>query len=205
MTITRDHGSWVHPEVVFAGAARIGFSSCVGYGPPAAEKTYIGEEVRIGAFCVIEQGVHIGDNVEIDHYCRIARGARIGAKTRILYRAQVFDDVRIGRDCIIGGELVDRAVVEDEVTFQGNTAHSHRDPTGDWDETEEPSPIIARGSVVGIGALLIGGITIGPRAYVAAGEIVTCDVPEETVLKAGALLPLSYFRGVIKVRERRES
>jgi acetyltransferase-like isoleucine patch superfamily enzyme len=200
MTITLDHGAWFHPAIVFGGTAHVGFNTCVGYGPVADEATFIGDGVRIGAFCVIEHGVHIEANVEIDHYCRIARGTRIGAKTRILYGAQVFDDVRIGRDCIIGGDLVDRAIVGDEVTFQGNTAHSHADPTGDWDETEEASPVIETGSVVGIGALLIGGITIGPRAYVAAGEIAKCNVPEEMVLLGGELRPLSYFRGVIKVR-----
>lgn len=200
MTIIRDQGAWVHPDVVFGGNAHVGFNSCIGYGPLADKVTYIGDGVRIGAFCIIEYGVHIEDYVEIDHYCRIARGTRIGTKTRILYRAQVFDDVRIGRDCIIAGELVDRTIIGDEVTFQGNTAHSHRDPTADWDETEEPSPVIERGSVVGFGALLIGGITIGPRAYVAAGEIAKCNVPEEMVLLGQELRPLSYFRGVIKVR-----
>jgi acetyltransferase-like isoleucine patch superfamily enzyme len=75
------------------------------------------------------------------------------------------------------------------------------DATGDWDQTEESSPVIRSGSVVGVDAILIGGITIGPRAYVAAGERVTCDVPEEMVLKGGQLRPLSYFRGMIKVRE----
>ncbi len=200
MTVTRDDRTWVHSEVVFGGTAHIGFSSCVGYGPTSDEKTYIGDGVRIGAFCVIGHGVHIEADVEIDHYCRISCRARIGVKTRILYGTQVFDDVRVGRDCIIAGDLVDRTIVEDEVTFQGNTAHSHRDPTGDWDKTEEPSPVIKRGSIVGIGAILIGGITIGPRAYVAAGEIVKCNVPEENVLQGGKLWPLSYFRGLIKVR-----
>jgi acetyltransferase-like isoleucine patch superfamily enzyme len=68
------------------------------------------------------------------------------------------------------------------------------------DQTEEPSPVIESGSIVGVGAIVIGGIRVGPRAYVAAGEIVTCDVPEGTVLKRGELHPLSYFRGLIKVR-----
>ena len=200
MKVTHDEQAWIHPSVVFEGSAHIGFSSCIGYGPITDDSAHIGDGVRVGAFCVIEHGVHIAAGVEIDHYCRIACGARIGAKTRILYGAQVFNDVQIGRNCIIGGNLVDRTIVGDEVTYQGNTAHSHRDPTGDWDETEEPSPVIERGSVVAIGALLIGGIRIGPRAYVAAGEIVKCDVPEETVLNDGELQPLSAFRGVIKVR-----
>lgn len=200
MTITRQQGSWIHSDIVFGGAVDVGFNSCLGYGEPNDERTYIGGGVRVGAFCIVEHGVHIEDNVEIDHYCRIARGVHIGANTRILYRAQIFDDVQIGRNCIIAGELVDRTIVGDNVTFQGNTAHTHRDPTGDWNETEEPSPVIERGSVVGIGALLIGGITIGPCAYVGAGEIVKCDVPEQTVVQDGKLHQLSDFRGLIKVR-----
>ena len=200
MSVRCDHGAWIHPDVAFGDDGHVGFSSCVGYGPPGEVVTYIGNRVRVGAFCVIDHGVHIESDVEIDHYCRVAQGTRIGPKTKILYGAQVFENVKIGRDCIIAGHLVDRTVVGDEVTFQGNTAHNHRDATGDWDETEEPSPTIERGSVVGIGALLIGGITIGPRAYVAAGEIVKCNVPTEHVLCGGYLRPLSEFRGLIKVR-----
>lgn len=200
MNIICEQGAFVHPDVVFEGSAHIGFTTVVGHGPAAKDRAVLGDGIRIGAFCIIEHGVHIDANVEIDHYCRICSGVRIGSKTRILYRAQVFNEVRIGRDCIIAGELVDRTIIGDEVTFQGNTAHSHNDPTGDWDETEELSPVIESGSVVGIGALLIGGIRVGPRAYVAAGEIVRCDVPEETVLQGGKLLPLSHFRGLIKVR-----
>ena len=99
------------------------------------------------------------------------------------------------------GELVDRTVVEDWVTFQGATAHCYTDATGDWEETEEPSPVIKRGSVVGVGALLIGGIVIGPRAFVAGGERVTCDVPEGMVLQGGELTRITEWRGRIKVRD----
>lgn len=200
MKITCDPGAWVHPDVVWSGQAHVGFNSCVGYGELGGEPTTVGDGVRIGAFCVVEHGVQIGAGVEIDHYCRIARGVSIGAGTRILYRAQLFADVRIGRDCVIAGELVDRAIVGDEVTFQGNTAHSHRDPTGDWDETEEPSPTIESGSVVGVNALILGGIRIGPRAYVAAGEIARTNVPEGMVLIGARLRHLAEFRGLIKVR-----
>ena len=105
-----------------------------------------------------------------------------------------------GQNCIIAGELVDRTVVEDWVRFQGETAHSHTDATGDWDDTVEPSPTIKRGSVVGVGAFLIGGITIGPHAFVAAGERVTCDVPEGMVLQGGKLQPIADLRGLIKLR-----
>jgi acetyltransferase-like isoleucine patch superfamily enzyme len=200
VTSSQQPGAWIHPDITLPAGVRVGFCSCIGHGSIEYGVTTIEDNVHIGAFCVVEHGVHLETDVLVDHYCRISRGTRIGARTRILYRAQVFDNVVIGRDCIIAGELVDRTLVEDEVTFQGNTAHTHADATGDWDETEEPSPTIRRGSVVGIGALLVGGITVGPRSYIAAGELVRCDVPPETVLRAGQLYPLSRFRGMIKVR-----
>ncbi len=200
MSITVERGAWVHEAVVFAGSAHIGFNSCVGHGELDEDGTRIGDNVRIGAFCIIEHGAHIGPGVEIDHYCRIGRGVRIGAGTRILYGAQVFDYVVIGEKCIVSGDLVDRTIIEDEVTFQGNTAHRHNDATGDWDTTEEPSPVVKRGSVVGIGAMLIGGITIGPRAYIAAGEMARTNIGREMVLRGGNERPIADFMGSIKVR-----
>ena len=196
-----DKTARVHPATRFNRNASVGFCSSVGYEATEKEPVYIGDGVCIGAFCLIEGRVHLADGVEVDHYCRISYGSQIGTGTRVLYRAQIFDEVSIGENCIIAGELVDRTIVEDWVRFQGETAHSHADATGDWDDTVEPSPIIKRGSVVGVGAILIGGITIGPRAYVAAGERVTCDVPEGMVLRDGKLRPITDFRGLIKLRD----
>ena len=67
-------------------------------------------------FCIIEAGAQLGAGVQVDHYCRIARGVRVGQATRLLYRAQVFDEVTIGYNCIISGELVDRTIVGNHVT-----------------------------------------------------------------------------------------
>ena len=199
MSVDIDKSAHVHPSTRFDGSASVGFCSCVGYEATETEFVRVGDGVSIGAFCLIEGDVHLAACVEVDHYCRISCGTRIGRGTRVLYRAQVFDQVSIGENCIIAGELVDRTVIEDGVRFQGETAHLHADATGDWDETVEPSPTIKCGSVVGVGAVLIGGITIGPRAFVAAGERVSCDVPEGMVLRGGKVSPIAAFRGLIKL------
>ncbi len=191
--------AWVEPGTVFDGVASVGFCSHV--GATGDDPVRIGDGVRIGAFCMVDGGAQLGAGVEVDHYCRIGWGTRIGARTRVLYRAQVFDEVVVGEDCIIAGELVDRTIVENWVRFQGETAHSHSDATRDWDEMVEPSPVIKRCSVVGVGTIVIGGVTVGPRAYVAAGERVTCNVPAEHVLHHSELLPLSDWRGRIKLKE----
>lgn len=191
--------AWIDPRTVFDGVASVGFCSHV--GGLGEDPVRFGDGVHVGAFCIVDGGADLGAGVEVDHYCRIGRGTRIGAGTRVLYGAQVFDQAVIGENCIVAGEVVDRTVIEDWVRFQGETAHSHADATADWDETVEPSPVIKRCSVVGVGAIVVGGVTIGPRAYVAAGERVTCDVPAEHVLHKGKLLPLSECRGMIKLRE----
>ena len=201
MSVQIDKTAQVHPTTRFDGDASVGFCSYVGYGATRVDPVCVGDGVRIGTFCLIEGGVQLAAAVEVDHYCRISYGSRIGTGTHVLYGAQIFDEVSVGENCVIAGELVDRTVVEDWVRFQGETAHLHTDVTGDWDDTVEPSPTIRRGSVVGVGAILIGGITIGPRAYVAAGERVTCDVPEGMLLRDGKLRPIAEFRGLIKLRD----
>ncbi len=199
MTVQIDKEARVHSTTRFDGDASVGFCSYVGYDTDGEEPVRVGDGVRIGAFCLIEGGVQLAAGVQVDHYCRISYGTRIGAGTRVLYRAQIFDEVSVGENCVIAGELVDRTVVEDLVRFQGETAHAHADTTGDWDNTVEKSPTIRRGSVVGVGAILIGEISIGPCAYVAAGERVTCDVPEGMLLRDGKLRPIADFRGLIKL------
>ncbi|MEQ8787433.1 MAG: hypothetical protein RIC55_14110 [Pirellulaceae bacterium] len=199
--IDRHDTAWIHESTVFAGEATVGHCSRVGHDADSDDPTRLGNRVRIGAFCLVYGGAKLGDDVEVDNYCLIGSGAKIACNTRILYKAHVYDDVTIGRNCIIGGDLVDRAVIGDNVTFQGQTAHAHPDATGDWDETEEPSPRILSGSVVGVGAIIVGDITIGPRAYVAAGEIVRCNVGREMMLKDGQQNPLADYRGMFKVRD----
>lgn len=164
--------------------------------------TVIGNNVQVGCYCLISNDVEIGDHVQIEHYCRVDSGSKIGDRTRILYGAKVFENVSIGRNCIIGGNLSDRTVVEDNVTYFGEIAHTYRNPGGadDWDTLIQPSPVIRFGSVVGQNALIIGGVSIGPEAYVGAGEVVRFDIPSRHVLFKGKLSPLSAWHGVLQVR-----
>lgn len=193
-------GIFVHDKVKVGKDVLIGHCSCIGYGDPADGEIIIGNNVKIGAFCVIHFGAIIQDDVSLDHYCKIGISAVIGKKTRILYGKQIYDEARIGANCIIGGHVADRTLIEDNVTYLGEIAHSHRDATLDWDETTEPSPVILKGSVVGVNALLIGGIRIGPGAYIGAGEIVKTNLGKDMALNNGKVQPLSALRDFIKSR-----
>lgn len=197
-------GIWINPKVVFGEGVTIGHASCIGYGLDGQGlKTIIGNNVTIGAFCIISLGARIGDNVELDHYCRVDSGSVIGNNTKILYSVQVFENVEIGENCIIGGDLIDRAIVEDNVTYMGHMAHGYRSPGNiqDWDTMVQPSPLIGHNSVIGERAMIIGGVSIGPESYIAAGEIVRTNIPARSVLYKGKLMPIESWRGLLKTRK----
>jgi serine acetyltransferase len=193
-------GIYVHEKVKIGKNVKIGHCSFIGYGDPNDGEILIEDNVTIGAFCVIHFGAKISQGVFIDHYCKIGIDATIGKDSQILYGKHVYDEATIGENCIIGGHVADRTIIEDNVTYLGEIAHSHRNASLNWDETEEDSPIIYRGSVVGVNALIIGGRKIGPCAYIGAGEVVRSDVGKGMALMKGKIKPLEYYKGSFKSR-----
>ena len=184
---------------------QIGDFSIVGHPGPHAGCVRVGREVKIGCYTIIGANVDLCECVDIDHFCKVGEGTKLGPNTRILYGARIYDDVVIGDNCIVAGELADNTIIESDVTFMGRVSHAYRAPVGPkcWDDPgcTQASPTVRSCSVVGEGAMLIGGISIGPRSYVAAGEFVRCDVPQDSVFIKGEISPLARWRGFIKVRE----
>ncbi len=193
-------GIFVHEKVRIGKNVKIGHCSCIGYGHVEDGDIIIEDNVTIGAFCVIHFGVILRKGVDLDHYCKVGAEAKIGQNTKVLYGKHIYDEVEIGSNCIIGGHVADRTIIEDNVTYLGEIAHSHRNATLDWDGTVEPSPIILQGSFIGVNALIIGGRKIGPCSYIGAGEIVRTDVGEGMAFMKGELNPLTKYRGMFKTR-----
>lgn len=193
-------GIFIHEKVKIGKNVSIGHCSCIGFGDPEDGELIIGDNVTMGAFCIIHFGAVIKEGAYIDHKCVIRIEAEIGKNTQVLSGKEVGWKAKVGDNCIIGGNVADRTIIEDEVTYLGEIAHSHRDASRDWDTTEEHSPVILKGSVVGVNALIIGPRKIGPCAYVGAGEIVRTDVGEGVALMKGEIKPLSAYRGMFKSR-----
>ena len=193
-------GIFVHDKVKIGKNVKIGHCSCIGLGDPEDGEIIIEDNVSIGAFCVIHFGAVIKESVNIDHKCVIGSDVEIGKNTKILSGKEVTYKAKVGENCIIGGHVPDRTVIEDDVTFMGEIAHSHRDSSRDWETTEEESPIIYKGSFIGVNALIIGPRKIGPCAYIGAGEIVRTDLGDGIALMKGEMKPLSSHRGMFKSR-----
>ena len=153
-----------------AGSAVAGEPVTVGHNCLVANHVVVYEGVRIGADCVIEDRVRIGYN------------STIGERTRIVYGAYVCDRVTIGADACVAGFICDGTTIGDRSTVMGELVHEYSRPHEGWWEVDEEPPVIEADSVVGYGARVVGGIRIGPRSYVAAGAMVTKDVPPQHVV-----------------------
>jgi acetyltransferase-like isoleucine patch superfamily enzyme len=117
----------------------------------------IGDESKIGTFVEIQKGVLIGKRVKVSSHTFICEGVTIE------------DEVFIGHGVMFTNDKYPRAANADG-TLQTEA---------DW--TVTPT-LIKRGASIGSNATIICGVTIGERAIVGAGSVVTHDVPPDVIV-----------------------
>ena len=117
----------------------------------------IGDETKIGTFVEIQKGVHVGKQVKISSHTFICEGVTVE------------DEVFIGHGVMFTNDKYPRATT-DTGELQGES---------DW--ICIPT-LIKRGASIGSNATIMCGITIGERAMIGAGSVVTHDVPPGAVI-----------------------
>ena len=187
-------------NIQFKGTAEIGHCSIIGDFGDNPRDSLIGNNVKVGRFCFIEGGVNVGANFEADDYCGVYSTAQIGNNVKLLYGRKIYGRSIVGDNCIIGGDICERLILSDNVTFMGEVAHSHYNPKKDWDLTDEPSPTIGEGTIVGVNAILVGGIHIGKNCYISAGEILRHDLEDNMVFYKNHVYPIINFKGFLNTR-----
>lgn len=161
----------------------------------AVEPTTVGSGCRIAAQVVIYEGTNIGSEVSIDDRSRIGFNCTIGNSTLIQYAAQICDRVIIGGNCVISGFICDGSVIADHAIVLGTLVHSFSHPEKSWGIIES-SPTIEEKVVVGFNALVVGGVRVGRNSYIAAGALVTKDVPPKSiVLGTNGIVPWKEWKG----------
>ena len=109
-----------------------------------------------------------------------------------LYRAmgiRIGQSVFVGLDTWLDDQFPELITIEDEVTISFRVTVVVHDDARRMDHVEAGAghgtvaPVtLRRGCYLGAGALLLPGVTIGERAVVAAGAVVTRDVPPNTLV-----------------------
>lgn len=164
----------------------------------ATQPTIIGPNTYIGHYAVVGSGSVLSSGVIVDDYCSIESDVTLGERCLVIYRAQICNEANVGNGCVIGGFVAERVVVGDRVRIFGKVVHSQHDPTLGWDapEATDASAVINDDAFVGFNAMIVGGVSVGERAYVCAGAIVTKDVPARHVAcSVNRMIPFDQWRG----------
>lgn len=193
---------YVDAEAVILGPSQIGDGSFIDggvvVGYPARAKILggfkdldeISEGSRIGRNAVIRrgsiiyEGASLGDGVELGHNVLIREDTAVGDGVRIGTGSIVEKGVRIGRGAWVQSMVyIPNGTIVEEDVFIGPNAVITNDK---YPPSERLDPVvIRRGAVIGANATLVAGVEIGEGAVVAAGAVVTKDVPSGVVV-AGA-------------------
>jgi acetyltransferase-like isoleucine patch superfamily enzyme len=167
-----------------------------GHPGEACAPVVIGERCLIFNQVIVYEGVRIGDDCVLEDRVRLGYDVRVGDRSRLVYGGYICDRVSIGSDTRVGGFVCDGVIIGDRSTVMGQLVHEYTRPHEPWWEVDEAPPVIGEDTVVAYGALVVGGIRIGPRSYVAAGAVITKDVPPEHVATGTNILtPMDQWSG----------
>ena len=139
-------------------------------------------------------GVRIHESAYVDD------GVRIGAGTKIWHFVHVLGDTTIGKDCVLGQNVMagPRVTIGDGCKIQNNVAlydgveledDVFCGPSCDFNNVNNPRAflnrksefrrtLVRRGASIGANATIVCGHTLGAYCFIAAGAVVARDVPD---------------------------
>ena len=118
--------------------------------------------------CHVGAGTKIGAFVEIQKGATIGRRCKVSSHTFVCEGVTIEDDVFVGHGVMFINDPYPRATVDGKLQTEA-----------DW--TVVPTRV-CRGASIGSGAAILCGVTIGERALVGAGAVVTRDVPADATV-----------------------
>lgn len=135
----------------------------------------------------IDEDVEIGAGTKIWHFCHIQKGARIGKNCSFGQNVNVSNNVIVGNECKVqnnvsiyeGVELEDGVFCGPSCVFTNDLTPRARYPKG---REGYKKTLVREGASIGANATIVCGHIVGRYAMVAAGAVVTKDVPDYAVV-----------------------
>jgi acetyltransferase-like isoleucine patch superfamily enzyme len=138
------------------------------------ESADVGAGTRIWAFAHVMSGARIGRDCNIGDHAFIETGAWIGDRVTVKNRVLLWDGVRVEDDVFIGPAVVftnDRSPRSPRMPVAAVAARYARR------ELWLVPTRVERGASIGAGSIIAPGVCLGAFCMVAAGSLVTRDVP----------------------------
>lgn len=150
-------GVRIAPSADVSDAAVIGDGSQIWHLAQVREDVVLGESCIVGRGAYIGTGVTVGRNSKIQNYALVYEPATLG------------DGVFIGPAVVLTNDTYPRAI----------NADGSQKSASDWHAV---GVTIGEGAAIGARAVCVAPVTIGPWATVAAGAVVTKDVPAHAIV-----------------------
>ncbi len=190
------------PETVAIDmGVRVGMDTVIEPFTRLLGETVIGENCRIGAGSVVESSV-LADGVLLRPYSlitdsRVGEKAQIGPFTRLRLNANIGMDARIGNFVEVKKSRIGHSTKAQHLAYLGDAEIGDRVNIGagtitcNFDGETKHETKIGAGAFVGSNSTLVAPVTIGAESYLAAGSVITEEVPVQA-------LALGRARQVVK-------
>lgn len=131
----------------------------------------------------VDEGAQIGEGTKIWHFCHIMKGTTLGKNCKIGQNVVIGPNVAVGDGCKIQNNIMlPEGVILEDFVFCGpaavftNIKVPRSEVPRNTSEHYLPT-LVKRGVSIGANAVIICGVTLHEYAFVAAGAVVTKDVP----------------------------
>jgi UDP-2-acetamido-3-amino-2,3-dideoxy-glucuronate N-acetyltransferase len=149
------------------------------YAHPSAhvsDNARIGDGTKIWINVQIREGATIGERCILSKDVYVDHDVQIGAGSKIQNSVSVYNGVTIGEDVFVGPNV---SFTNDRVPRAFNA---------EWKVTPT---VLERGCSIGANSTLVCGVTVGEFAMVAAGSVVTRNVPPYTLVMGNPARPVA--------------
>jgi bifunctional UDP-N-acetylglucosamine pyrophosphorylase / glucosamine-1-phosphate N-acetyltransferase len=154
--------------------------------------TRLGQDVTIGPNVVFGPGVTVADNVEILAFCHIEgaaieSGAIIGPYARLRSGSKIGVGAKVGNFVETKNAVLGKGAKANHLTYLGDTEVGAKSNIGagtitcNYDGFLKSKTTIGDNAFIGSNSALVAPVTIGAGAIVAAGSVITRDVPADAM------------------------
>lgn len=159
----------IHPDAFVHESAYVDQGAHLGAGSKVWHFSHVMPKAVIGEHCSLGQNVFVANHVRIGDYVKIQNNV------------SVYEGVTLEDHVFCGPSMVFTNVRTPRSEFPRNTSADYA-PT-----------LVKRGASIGANATIVCGVTLHEGAFVAAGAVVTKDVPAYTMVAGVPARPVGFM------------
>jgi acetyltransferase-like isoleucine patch superfamily enzyme len=123
---------------------------------------------------LVRERAELGENTSLGRDCYVGPGVKIGKNCKVQNQALIYEPCVIGDGVFIGP----RVVITNDLNPRAVSPSGVIKTSSDW---TSKAATIESGASLGAGVITVAGVRIGKWAMIAAGAVVTTDVPDHAL------------------------